>query len=89
MFDHLKAHPEDIALLQWDDKITASAMNDFKLYNMEVEDKRASGKSQSSYADAAHDKNAMSLAEEMMDEGTESSINTATQAQKESIVAQQ
>ena len=82
-FERLRK-PKDLAMLQYDDKITAAAMNDFKLYNMDKEDSRASAKAQSSFADAMHDKNANSLADEMNEEATEGSFNTATQAQKES-----
>ena len=74
----IKLHLEDKTALKWDDKVTAEAMNDFKLYNLDKQDNRASAKPAGSYADAAQDKGAQSLAEEMMDEATEGSFNTAT-----------
>ena len=46
--------------LKWDDKNIASAMNEYKLYNLEKQDKKKT----SSYEDALKDKNILKLADE-------------------------
>lgn len=46
--------------IKWDDKNIASAMNEYKLYNLEKQDKKKT----SSYEDALKDKNILKLADE-------------------------